>query len=165
MRQNVVAMAVSTMILLAFAAAPAMSAPVPGTSADGSITPQEAGRRRLADAQVREGMDEIRAAIGAAWAVRAGGLHRGQLAELAGIVEARAAQIGACCATAGAAGRDLYMLLGEVVDGADLMKRAGHADARLMGLLKVVQALNRYGVLFDPPGWPALDESIKLSAK
>ena len=34
----------------------------------------------------------------------------------------------------------------------------GHAEARRLGLVKVVQDLNRYGRQFDHPGWQPLDE-------
>ena len=71
----------------------------------------------------------------------------------------------ACCTTRETSGRHLHMLLAEMADGAALMAQAGNADARRMGLLKVVQALNLYGDLFDHPGWQPLDESIEISGR
>lgn len=49
-----------------------------------------------------------------------------------------------------------YMILGDIRDGLELMKRARRVEAQRVGLHKVMQAVNLYGQYFHQPGWPAL---------
>ncbi|MCK0508807.1 hypothetical protein [Aromatoleum anaerobium] len=57
-----------------------------------------------------------------------------------------------------AAGRQASFLLGDMRDGLDLMRTASHDDARRVGLMKVVQDLRLYGLLFEHPGWQGVPE-------
>ncbi|MCK0511196.1 hypothetical protein [Aromatoleum buckelii] len=58
-----------------------------------------------------------------------------------------------------AAGRQASLLLGDMRDGLELMRTAGHDDARRVGLMKVVQDLRLYGLLFEHPGWQGVPET------
>ena len=50
----------------------------------------------------------------------------------------------------------LHLILGDIGDGLELMKRAQRVEAQRVGLQKVMQAVNFYGQYFHQPGWPAL---------
>ena len=54
------------------------------------------------------------------------------------------------------AGRHLQWLLGDIADGAGLMRTAPRVPGKRMGLLRVVETLNFYGREYDHPGWAAL---------
>lgn len=56
------------------------------------------------------------------------------------------------------AGRQASFLLGDMRDGLDLMRTASHDDARRVGLMKVVQDLRLYGLLFEHPGWQGVPD-------
>jgi len=58
-----------------------------------------------------------------------------------------------------AAGRQASLLLGDMRDGLELMRTAIHDDARRVGLMKVVQDLKLYGLLFEHPGWQGVPET------
>jgi hypothetical protein len=57
------------------------------------------------------------------------------------------------------------MILVEIADGAELMRQGGVVAAQRTGLLRVVQALNLYGDLFEHPGWQRLDEPREVSPR
>lgn len=111
--------------------------------------------RHPTDEAVRRGMDEIRAAIGAQTAAS---LDAAACAELAARIEARANAILQETRLAPPARKPLQVLIGDMLDGTALLKSAPNAEARRLGLVKVVQDLNRYGRQFDHPGWQPLDE-------
>lgn len=165
MRPNSLALAVTAAIAItttAFAAA-AGAAFVPANLAPGTA---EAARRWRPDERVRSGIDDMRAAIVANALLRTNATtDAAQLAELGRTMESRVAAMIACCTHDGVASRHLHMLLVEMADGIALMQRAAHADARRMGLLKVVQALNLYGTMFAHPDWRAMDETLEVSAR
>ena len=54
------------------------------------------------------------------------------------------------------AGRHLQWLLGDIADGAGLMRTAPRVPGKRMGLLRVVETLNFYGREYDHPGWVVL---------
>lgn len=54
------------------------------------------------------------------------------------------------------AGRHLQWLLGDIADGAGLMRTAPRIPGKRMGLLRVVETLNFYGREYDHPGWEPL---------
>ena len=54
------------------------------------------------------------------------------------------------------AGRHLQWLLGDIADGAGLMRSAPRIPGKRMGLLRAVETLNFYGREYDHPGWTAL---------
>jgi len=50
-------------------------------------------------------------------------------------------------------GRHLQWLLGDITDGAGLMRDAPRLQAKRLGLLRVAETLNFYGREYDHPGW------------
>ncbi|NMG42918.1 hypothetical protein GPA22_04110 [Aromatoleum toluvorans] len=157
---------VTAAIVLVPAAVSATSAGRTDIPATVSAVEAEAARRWRPTEEVRGGIDEIRTAISTS--VDAGParpLDAVRLAELGRTIDAQISQLLACCTKDETSVRHLNMLLAEMSDGTQLMRRAGSVDARRMGLLKVLQALNLYGTLFDHPGWRALDERIEVSAR
>lgn len=54
------------------------------------------------------------------------------------------------------AGRHLQWVLGDIADGAALMRSAPRVPGKRMGLLRVAETLNFYGREYDHPGWAAL---------
>lgn len=164
MNSNVVALAVAAAVSIATTSAAAALRDAPPYEA--AVQQQDTGEAWRTDATVRRGMGDLRSTIDAGVAGGAARSISGErLGELGRVIEARVRELIACCATRETSGRHLQMLFAEMADGAVLMMQGGHADARRMGLLKVVQALNLYGELFDHPGWQPLDESIEVSAR
>ncbi|NMF90745.1 hypothetical protein [Aromatoleum petrolei] len=126
----------------------------------------EAARNWRPDERVRVGIDAMRESIVVSASLRPqGATDAVRLAQLGRAMEARVAGMIACCTQDDVGSRHLYALLVEMADGIALMQRAAHPDARRMGLLKVVQALNLYGTMFTHPGWRALDETLEVSAQ
>lgn len=164
MSPNVVALAVAAAVAIVTTAAGATVRDAPAY--DAAVQQEDTGELWRTDASVRRGMGELRATIDSVLAGRAGrGITGERLGELGHAIEARVRELIACCSSRETSGRHLHMLLAEMADGAALMTQGRHTDARRMGLLKVVQALNLYGDLFDHPGWQALDESIEISGR
>ncbi|MFP5401306.1 MAG: hypothetical protein ACLGH1_05100 [Gammaproteobacteria bacterium] len=54
------------------------------------------------------------------------------------------------------AGRHLQWTLGDIGDGAGLMRTAPRVAGKRLGVLRVVETLNFYGREYDHPGWVAL---------
>ncbi|MDT3671371.1 MAG: hypothetical protein ROZ37_13710 [Aromatoleum sp.] len=164
MNSNVLALAVAAAVSIATTSATAAVRDAPPYEA--AVQQQDTGEPWRVDATVRRGMGDLRSTVDAGVAGRAIGSISGErLGELGRVIEARVGEMIACCATRETSGRHLHMVLAEMADGATLMMQGGHADARRMGLLKVVQALNLYGDLFDHSGWQPLNESIAVSAR
>jgi hypothetical protein len=147
-----VAAAASALNASALAVPPA---PVAGIEAAPEGAEATVAERHPTDEAVRRGMDEIRAAIGTR---RAASLDAAAYAELAILIEAQANAILQQTRLAPRARKPLQVLLGDMLEGTALMKSAANAEARRLGLVKVVQDLNRYGHQFDHPGWQPLDE-------
>lgn len=145
------ALAMSALAMSALAAPP----PLAGIEPAPEGATATAAERQPTDEAVRRGMDEIRAAIGARTVAS---LDAAAHAELATFIEARANVILQQTRLAPTARKSLQILIGDMLDGAALMKSAPNAEARRLGLVKVVQDLNRYGRQFDHPGWQPLDE-------
>ncbi|MCC4117727.1 hypothetical protein LLG90_20405 [Aromatoleum toluclasticum] len=163
MRTNLPSLAVAGALAFAATAAYAAAGVVPVNLAPVTA---EAARNWRPDERVRSGIDDMRAAIVANASLRTqAATDAARLAELGGTLEARVAAMIACCTQDGVASRHLHMLLVEMADGIALMQGAAHADARRMGLLKVVQALNLYGTMFSHSGWRALDETLEVSVR
>lgn len=161
MRAKYLAVAAAAIVLV-----PAAVSATPAGRGDTAAVEAEAARRWRPAEEVRGGIDDIRALVAASFGAGPGRpLDAVRFAELGRTIEARVSQLIACCTKDETSARHLHMLLAEMADGTQLMRRAGNVDARRMGLLKVVQALNLYGTLFDHPGWRALDERIEVSAR
>jgi len=125
-------------------------------------TSTAATQARPTDAVVREGMDEIRAALearlGAEGARAAATLDAAAQAELATLVEARVGRILKETTLPESARKPLQVLFSDIIDGTELMKVAPRPEIRRLALVKVVQDVNRYGRQFDHPGWQPLAE-------
>ncbi|HJV26777.1 MAG TPA: hypothetical protein VJ673_13905 [Aromatoleum sp.] len=157
MRPNLVTIAAIAVVALSATAASASRAGSTDLPANNGPVAIEAARGWRPDERVRIGMDDIRGAIIAVQSARP---DAAQLENLGHKIESRVTPLIACCTGSTAAERHLHMLLAEMADGTDLMRRAANVEGRRMGLLKVMQALNLYGVLFQHPGWRPLDEAI-----
>ena len=165
MTPSVVTIAAAAAIALIVAPA-APAALREGSSYDGAVQQEGTSQRWRTDAAVRRGMDDLHAAIDASVTQGAArGIVGERLAELGGTLAARTTQLIACCTTPEVSGRHLHMILVEVADGAELMRQGGTVAAQRTGLLRVVQALNLYGDLFDHPGWQRLDEPREVSPR
>lgn len=165
MRPHLPATAFAAALAFASTAASATSAAAFVPANPAPVT-AEAARNWRPDERVRSGIDDMRAAIVASALLRTHATaDTAPLAELGRTMESRVAAMIACCTHDGVASRHLHMLLVEMADGIALMQRAAHTDARRMGLLKVVQALNLYGTMFSHSGWRALDETLEVSAR
>ena len=165
MTQSIVA--IGTAVAIALIVAPAAPAALrDGSGYDGAVQHERASQRWRADAEVRRGMDDLHAAIDARVTQGAArGIAGESLAELGGTLAARSVRLIACCTTPEVSGRHLRMILVEIADGAELMSQGGTVAAQRIGLLRVVQALNLYGDLFDHPGWQRLDEPRVVSPR
>lgn len=114
------------------------------------------GKKWATDAPLREGMNDIRAAL----AARSTGIHRDKLspeeyATLGGLVESRVGRIVAECKLEPAADANLHVVVAQLVAAADAMKD-GAGAARRNGALQAIRAVNEYGRYFTHPGWKPL---------
>jgi hypothetical protein len=114
------------------------------------------GRKWATDAPLREGMEQIRAAL----AQRHAGLKKGtlgdaQYAQLGDAIERNVASIVANCKLAPEADANLHVVVVQLVDAADALKGTS-AMGRAEGAQKAMTALNLYGRYFDHPGWKPL---------
>ena len=165
MTPSVVAIAAAVAIALIVASA-APAALREGSGYDGAVQPEGTSQPWRADAAVRRGMDDLHAAVEASVTQGAArGIAGERLAELGRILAARSARLIACCTTTEVSGRHLRMILVEIADGGELMRQEGTIEAQRIGLLRVVQALNLYGDLFDHPGWQRLDQPREASPR
>jgi hypothetical protein len=165
MTQSIVA--IGSAVAIALIVAPAAPAALrDGSGYDGAVQHEGTSQRWRTVAEVRRGMDDLHAAIDASVTQGAArGIAGERLAELGGTLAGRSAQLIACCTTPEVSGRHLHMILVEIADGAALMRQGGTLAAQRSGLLRVVQALNLYGDLFNHPGWQRLDEPREVSPR
>ncbi len=106
---------------------------------------------RPADEKLRAGMLQLRETVAASVSDPAM-VEAAQVALSAEILR----QVGAISAGRdfhGRAGRHLQWLLGDISDGAGLMRDAPRLQAKRLGLLRVAETLNFYGREYDHPGW------------
>ncbi|NLF55922.1 MAG: hypothetical protein GX576_16270 [Thauera phenolivorans] len=138
-------------VVLAETAAPAPQA-----------TPTAAAQSRPTDAVVREGMEEIRAALdaklGADGARSADALDAAAQAELGKLVAGRVGRILKETTLPDKARKPLQVLFSDIIDGTELMQISPRPEIRRLAVVKVVQDVNRYGRQFDHPGWQPLAE-------
>lgn len=112
---------------------------------------------RPTDERLRADMTVLRNTIGQR--VQALGLQsmvEADYVELAAEIERQVAAISAGRDFHSRAGRHLQWLLGDIVDGAGLMRDAPRAPAKRLGLMRVVETLNFYGREYDHPDWVSL---------
>lgn len=114
------------------------------------------GKKWQTDAPLRQGMSEIRAAMaGAQAAIHEGSLTPEEYTALAGKVGSEVDTMIRECKLPEEADARLHEVLGQVLDGADIMKTG---PARQDGAAKIVEAVNVYGEYFDHPRWQPLTE-------
>jgi hypothetical protein len=150
---------VSTMLLLATVAGVAFMDPVganaPGhgpTGANTGVAPSH-GPRWGTDPALRTGMSVIREALVAKLpGIRAGTLQPGEYRALGATIAARVRTILAECTLAPAADADLHPIVAALIVAADAMQ-GPQATAAAAGARDAVSAVNRYGQVFDDPGW------------
>lgn len=151
-------------ITVGFGASAAAADPLRDAPPYNKAVEREAAQTWLPDAAARATMDELRVAVETGNALPRSDAGSDPLVRLGADIEARVAPLANCCADQQASTLHLRMLVAEISDGAQLMRTATHHDARRMGLLKVVQALNLYGALFEHPGWRVIDEQFAATA-
>lgn len=110
------------------------------------------GRKWPTDEILRSGMSEMRDDMAASLPrIHAGQFSDGDYATLAGRLEGRIDHVVANCALPPEADAQLHLVLAEMLDAVDAMKRGPDAGAAL----RIIQGLDAYGRHFDHPGWPA----------
>lgn len=131
----------------ALAAAPdnAAAAPVGGT-VQKALHP--------ADASLRSGMEALRNALAARLSAPDGKtMPEADYVVLADMIDREIGAISAGRDFHTPHGRHLQWLLGDVQDGATIMRTAPRAPGKRLGLMRVVETLNLYGRTYDHPGW------------
>jgi hypothetical protein len=106
---------------------------------------------RPTDEKLRTGMLQLRETV-AAGVSDAAADEAGQVA-LAGEILRQVAAISEWRNFHTRPGRHLQWLLGDITDGAGLMRDAPRLQAKRLGLLRVAETLNFYGREYDHPGW------------
>ena len=112
------------------------------------------GKKWATDEPLRHGMGEMRRAMAAALP----SIHTGQFApaeyeRLGAGLESQIDYVTTNCKLSPEADMQLHVVLGEIIDGVDGMRRG---DDRQDGAVKVVNALDAYGAHFDHRGWEPL---------
>lgn len=104
------------------------------------------GKKWPTDAALRQGMENIRTALGAGMKYQA----------LAGKVNAEVAGIVQNCKLEPEADAQLHLVIAELMAGAEAMEGRVKGETRRAGAEKVARALNAYGEHFDHAGWKRL---------
>lgn len=111
------------------------------------------GRKWETDAPLRQGMAAIQGELAAKLqAIHQGSLNKEDYAALGRAIEAQIANIVSQCKLEPKADAMLHILIGELVQAADVMQgraKGKPADAAHHAVL----ALNKYGKYFDHPDW------------
>jgi hypothetical protein len=141
---------------LSAAIAALCAAPVPFLAAD-DTRPQprlQASADELprpADEKLRAGMLQLRETVAAR--VSDPAMDEAAQVALAGEILRQVAMISEGRDFHSRPGRHLQWLLGDISDGAGLMRDAPRLQAKRLGLLRVAETLNFYGREYDHPGW------------
>jgi hypothetical protein len=104
------------------------------------------GKKWPTDAPLRQGMESIRAALGAGMKYQA--LANKVNAEVAGIVQN--------CKLEPEADAQLHLVIAELMAGAEALEGKVKGETRRAGAEKVARALNAYGEHFEHAGWKRL---------
>ncbi len=141
---------------LCAAVAALCAAPVPALAAD-DARPQPKLQAsvdelpRPADERLRAGMLQLRETVAAR--VSDAGMDEAAQVALSAEILRQVAAISAGRDFHSRPGRHLQWLLGDISDGAGLMRDAPRLQAKRLGLLRVAETLNFYGREYDHPGW------------
>ncbi len=136
---------------LALAVALAVGAPLAygqaahehGHAADEAKRVLHQGKKWPTDAPLRQGMENIRAALGGG--MKYGALAKKVNAEVAGIVQN--------CKLEPEADAQLHIVIADILAGVEAMEGKVQGEARRAGAEKVARALDAYGEHFDHAGW------------
>ncbi len=136
---------------LALAVALAVGAPLAygqaahehGHAADEAKLVLNQGKKWPTDAPLRQGMENIRAALGGG--MKYGALAKKVNAEVAGIVQN--------CKLEPEADAQLHIVIADILAGVEAMEGKVQGEARRAGAEKVARALDAYGEHFDHAGW------------
>ncbi len=147
---------------LMFFATTAIAGPVGGdapgqvaASAGVAVAPRP-GHKWGTDPALRTGMSAIRAALAARLpAIRTGSLQPGDYQALGATIGARVRTILAECTLPPAADAQLHPILAALLVAAGALQGAD-ASASSAATRDAVAAVNRYGQIFDDPGWQPL---------
>lgn len=104
------------------------------------------GKKWPTDAPLRQGMENIRAALGGG--MKYGALAKKVNAEVAGIVQN--------CKLEPEADAQLHIVIADILAGVEAMEGKVQGETRRAGAEKVAHALNAYGEHFDHAGWKRL---------
>lgn len=115
------------------------------------------GKKWQTDAPLRQGMDNIRAALaGDLKTIHANKASAKQYETLAAKVEGEVAYVVQNCKLEPEADAQLHLVIAEVLGGAGAMQGKEQGVTPRDGAVRVVKALNEYGKYFDHPGWRKL---------
>jgi hypothetical protein len=104
------------------------------------------GKKWPTDAPLRQGMENIRAALGAGM----------KYAALAGKVNAEVAGIVQNCKLEPEADAQLHLVIADILAGVEAMEGKVPGESRRAGAEKIGRALQAYGEHFDHAGWKNL---------
>lgn len=117
----------------------------------------DAGKKWATDQPLRKGMGEIRKVVGAdKKAIHAGKETDAGYEALAGKVEGQVSYIVQNCKLKPEADAQLHLLIGEMMQGVNIMRGKDPQSRRELGAEKIVTALNTYPKYFDHPVWKPL---------
>ena len=117
----------------------------------------DAGKKWATDQPLRKDMGEIRKAVAAdKKAIHAGKETGAGYEALAGKIEGQVSYIVQNCKLKPEADAQLHVLIGEMMQGVDILRGKDPESKRELGVEKIVTALNSYPKYFDHPGWQPL---------
>ena len=117
----------------------------------------DAGKKWATDPPLRKGMAAVRNAVAADMkAIHTGKQNDAGYEALAGKVEAQVSYIVENCKLKPEADAQLHVLIGEMMQGLDIMRGKDAQAPRRQGAERIVGTLDTYPKLFDHPGWRAL---------
>jgi len=112
------------------------------------------GQKWATDAPLRQGMENIRAAMAAALpAIHANQQSNAQYRALAQKINSDVGGIVANCKLAPQADAQLHLIIADLLHGVETMQGKTKKAKRQTGALKVLGALEKYAAYFDHPGW------------
>ncbi len=112
------------------------------------------GKKWATDAPLRQGMENIRAAINAALpAIHTNKLSSAKYNALAQKTSNEVAYIVANCKLDPQADAQLHLIVADMLSGVEVMQSKTKGVKRQTGAVKVIGALEKYDAYFDHPGW------------
>jgi len=115
-----------------------------------------AGKKWATDEALREGMTKIRDAVDADLsAIHRGKLSSAQYDALGARIETQVGYIVSHCKLDPQADERLHVILADLGAGNEVLRGQKPGVRRSAGVVKVVQALDRYAEYFEHPGWKA----------